>query len=408
MDNAIERRDALIRSAARRLTGHRRRLFQAEVATELGGGNARQAERRFGWGRDTVATGLHETRSGLRCRENFAARGRQRSERKDPQLAADIRAIVEPHSYADPELKSARRYTNLSAAEVLRALTDKGYPPGRLPSERTMRDILNRMNDRLKRIKKGKPLKKTKETDAIFANVRAVQQQVRADPQTLEISMDTKARVALGEYVRGGKTRTDAAGGVTKGWDHDPPAKVKLVPFGILMVASGALMLIFGSRETSDAWVDALRLWWRRVRDGLGHIKRLVISLDNGPKASGRRTQFLKRMVQFADWSGLEIRLVYDPPYHSKYNRIERCWSALERKWNGVLLTGWKVVLQCALRMRWKGQHPTVKRLHGDYPDGVRVPAKEMKLIEARRQRSTTLPKYDITIKPRAAETQVE
>ena len=107
----------------------------------------------------------------------------------------------------------------------------------------------------------------------------------------------------------GGKTRTNADGEVAKGWDHDPPAKVKLVPFGILMVASGALMLIFGSHETSDAWVDALRMWWGLVKADLGHVKRLVIYLDNGPKNSGRRTQFLKRMVEFADWSGLEIRL---------------------------------------------------------------------------------------------------
>jgi DDE family transposase len=206
----------------------------------------------------------------------------------------------------------------------------------------------------------------------------------------------------------GGKTRTDAHGEVTKGWDHDPPAKAKLVPIGILMVASGALMLLFGAHETSDAWADALQMWWLQVRSGLGRIKRLVISLDNGPNNSGRRTQFLKRMVQFADWSGLEIRLVYYPPYHSKYNLIERCWSALEQKWNGVLLNSLKVVLQCALRMTWKKCHPTVKRLHGAYPDGVRVPAKEMKGIEARLQRSATLPKYDITIKPKATEQQVK
>jgi hypothetical protein len=132
---------------------------------------------------------------------------------------------------------------------------------------------------------------------------------------------------------------------VTKGWDHDPPAKEKLVPFGIVMRATGALMLLFGSHETSDAWVDALQMWWLQVRAGLGRVKRLVIYLDNGPKNSGRRTQFLKRMVQFADWSGLEIRLVYYPPYHSKYNPIERCWSALEQKCNGVLLTCLEVVL---------------------------------------------------------------
>ena len=205
MDVSVEPYDALIRSGAGRLTGYQRRLFQAEVATVLCGACARQAERRFGWGRETVEKGLHEQQHGMRCLENFAARGRRRTEEKDPQLAADIRAIVEPHSYADPELKSSRRYSNLSAAEVLEALEARGNRKEDLPSERTMRDILNRMNYRLKRIQKGKPLKKIEETDAIFANVEAVRQQARDDPETLEISMDAKAKVALGDYVRGGK-----------------------------------------------------------------------------------------------------------------------------------------------------------------------------------------------------------
>ena len=108
-------------------------------------------------------------------------------------------------------------------------------------------------------------MKKTDETNAIFANVAAVRAQARDEPETLEISRDTKAKVGLGEYARGGKTRTGADGEVTKGWDHDPPAQEKLVPFGILMVATGALTLRFGSRETSDAWVNALQMWWRQV-----------------------------------------------------------------------------------------------------------------------------------------------
>jgi len=205
MEESIELLDALIRSGARRLTGFQRRAFQAEVAVELCGGNARQAERRFGWGRETVEKGLHERHTGIRCLEEFVARGRQRVEDKDQRLAADIRAIAEPHTYADPSLKSSRRYTNLSAAEVLEALIARGHAKADLPAERTMRNILNRMNYRLKRIRKGVPLKKVKETDAIFANVRAVREQARADPATLEISMDTKAKVALGAYVRGGK-----------------------------------------------------------------------------------------------------------------------------------------------------------------------------------------------------------
>jgi hypothetical protein len=205
MDGTADDYDALLRSGARRLTGYQRRLFQAEVATQLCGGSARLAERRFGWARDTVEKGMNESHNGMRCLENFVARGRQRSEDKDLQLAADIRAIVEPHTYADPGLQSSRRYTNLSAAEVREALIAEGHSKAELPSERTLRDILNRMNYRLKRIQKGKPLKKTEETDAIFANVKEVREQSRDDPEVLEISMDTKAKVSVGDYVRGGK-----------------------------------------------------------------------------------------------------------------------------------------------------------------------------------------------------------
>src|SRR5215210_3393545 len=127
--------EGLIRSAARRLKGHERRLFQAEVTDALCGGNPRAAETRFGWGRESVRTGQHEARTGIRCAEDFPAKGALAREEKDPQLAQDVRAVVEPHTQADPELKSARRYTNLPAREVLQALrSQKGYTDGRLPS----------------------------------------------------------------------------------------------------------------------------------------------------------------------------------------------------------------------------------------------------------------------------------
>jgi hypothetical protein len=174
-----------------------------------------------------------------------------------------------------------------------------------------------------------------------------------------------------------------------------------------LVLATGALTLIFGGHETSDFWVDALMLWWQQTRPALGHIRRLVIYLDNGPNNSGSRTQFLKRMIEFADWSGLEIRLVYYPPYHSKYNPIERCWSSLEKKWGGTLLNSLEVILEQARRMTWQRKHPEVKQLEGAYPDGVRLTKKEMKPYEARLERSKSLPKYDITIKPKTRNAQV-
>jgi hypothetical protein len=212
MDGTSKDSDRFITLAAGALTGHKRRQFVAEVTLGLCEGNARRSEERFGWSRRTAEKGLRERASGIRCLENFAARRRPAWEERQPQRAADIRAIVEPKTHADPELKSARRYTNLSAQEVRQALVAKGYSAADLPAERTVRDILNRLGYRLKRVQKGKPLKKTEDTDAIFANVVAVKAAARGDPQTLEISMDTKAKVAVGDYSRGGKN-PDHGGG---------------------------------------------------------------------------------------------------------------------------------------------------------------------------------------------------
>lgn len=108
--------------------------------------------------------------------------------------------------------------------------------------------------------------------------------------------------------------------------------KSKLVPLGIIEVMAGLLTIIFGaSFETSDFIADGLEYWWGRNKDKYGHIRQLVINLDNGPHNSSHRTQFMKRLTEFADQHDLEIVLAYYPPYHSKYNPIERCWGILEK-----------------------------------------------------------------------------
>ena len=204
--------DGLLHSGARRLTGCQRRSFMAEVAKELCVANSRQAEVRFGWGRETVEKGLHEARSGIRCLEDFSARSRRRSEDKNPQLAAGIRAIVEPHTQANPEPKSSRRYVNLSAEEVRDALTAKGHDAKKLPGIRTLRDVLNRMNYRLKRIRKRQAAEENQGTDAIFANLQTVREEACGDPETLEIPMDTQAKVQTGDDALGGENPDERSG----------------------------------------------------------------------------------------------------------------------------------------------------------------------------------------------------
>ena len=173
--------------------------------------------------------------------------------------------------------------------------------------------------------------KKLPETDAIFAQVKQRNEEADADECTLRLSMDAKATVKVGPFARGGKSRV-----LTKAADHDFEAVATVTPVGIFLPASDELFL-YGvtSKVTSDCLVDRLVDWWETVKERFHDIKTLVINLDNGPESHSRRTQFMQRLVEFAQCYHLTIRLTYYPPYHSKYNPIERCWGILEQHWNG-------------------------------------------------------------------------
>lgn len=123
--------------------------------------------------------------------------------------------------------------------------------------------------------------------------------------------------------------------------------------------------------------------------------------MDNGPESSGKRTQFLSRIVAFADKIGKVIHLVYYPPYHSKYNPIERCWGILELHWNGALLTTVDVMAKWMKSMTWKGMHPVVNVSKKIYEKGKSLSKKAMTVIEKRLDRNKILPKYDIRIIPK-------
>lgn len=221
-----------------------------------------------------------------------------------------------------------------------------------------------------------------------------------ADPETLRVSVDTKATVNVGEYSRHGRSRGLMP---VKAWDHDMRPKEKLVPGGILESVSGRAFLFFtSSYKTSDFMVDGLILWWNERKKDLSDVKRLVINMDNGPECSGRRSQFLQRLVEFVDMTELSVRIIYYPPYHSKYNGIERYWAGLEKSWNGYLLDCVNVVLNRAGNFVWKGLRATVQLLSAVYEKGIKVCGKRRSELEQRLQRSELLPLYDITICPKA------
>lgn len=175
-----------------------------------------------------------------------------------------------------------------------------------------------------------------------------------------------------------------------------------LSPAGILEVAADQLNLVFGtSRDTSDFVADCLELWWTNRQAAYPDVRRLLIDLDNGPEIGSSRTQFMKRLVEFSDRHQLTLEMAYYPPYHSKYNLIERCWGILENHWNGALLNTVQAALAWAQTMTWRGVAPLIHLLDCVYETGVRLTPRLFRPIAARLQRSLTLPKWSLVIQPK-------
>jgi Rhodopirellula transposase DDE domain len=215
---------------------------------------------------------------------------------------------------------------------------------------------------------------------------------------TLRISIDAKAAVNIGPFSRRGRSRTK-----TKAADHDFKPEATLTPFGIFLPQYDDLWLYMTrSKVTSDFIVDRLEQWWQEVRLRFLSVKTLVINLDNGPENHSRRTQFLKRIVEFARKYGLVVQLAYYPPYHSKYNPIERCWGILEMHWNGSLMDSIQAVVRFAESMTWKGRHPRVSVVETVYHKGVKLKSKEMKALESEVVRLNGLGKWFVKIPAKA------
>lgn len=389
----------LLRWTESALSGTKRRQFYAQTVRALGHGGQRQAQDELGFSRTTSRKGEHELRTGIVCQDACNRRGAKPVEMRLPNLQADIRAIVEQHCQTDPTFETTRLYRRLTAVEVRRQLVLRGYKDEELPSEETIRTRLNLMGFGPAKVRKSKPKKKIPETDAIFAKISEVHEAAKADEGILRLSSDTKARVKVGEFTRGGRSRAHIAG-----LDHDYPPDTILTPAGILLPDHDELHItLVESHTTSDCLVDILDNWWSNNKARFPKVHTLLLEQDNGPENNSRRTQFIKRIVEFVDKHCTGVRLAYYPPYHSKYNAIERCWGALENYWNGCLLNTVKAVQEFAGGMTWKGRHPTIELVTKTYETGVKLAKQAMNTLEQRLQRCPGLEKWFVDIVPAAS-----
>ena len=171
--NLVQEQIVDIRLAASKMSGPQRRDFMAEMSLKYCGGNPRLTESVFGWSRDAVTAGLGEKRTGIECIGlQSTVCGNKPWEEKRTEIAAFLCGIAENQSQQDPTFQSSVAFTRLTAQSALDALKEAGVGDGDLPSSSSMSMILNRLGYRLRKVVKAKPLKKIKEADATFENVK--------------------------------------------------------------------------------------------------------------------------------------------------------------------------------------------------------------------------------------------
>lgn len=322
--------------------------------------------------------------------------GRKKKEALDTGLIKSIEESISEHIQTDPSFKTQTCYVKVTAGYVLKELVlKKGYPLGSF-CKRTIGNMLDRLGYKLKKVLKTKPLKRIPQTDAIFGNVAKQHAAAKCDEKVLRISIDVKAKVKIGNLSRGGYSRLQKA---PKADDHDHKWDAVLVPFGIYELNTDNVFITFGnSCETADFIVDALEKWWLERQFMKDEYHTLMIDLDNGQSVASTTKRFMGRIVAFSKQINMPIQLVYYPPYHSKYNPVERVWAALENYWKPLILNTVDSALKIAEQMTWKGFNPIVSFIDKIYPLGATLSSDDFNELKPFIRRNPNLAKWDVRI----------
>lgn len=370
-------------------------LMIGSLAMDIGEGCISSLAKVFCLSRQTIRKAIKLSIGQISYKPILETRGRKKLTEKFPEIKQDIKNIISTYLSIKPELKDETLYVKLSIKEIKSKLIKTGKYDDSSFSNSYLNNLVNEMGYNLKKVKKTKPLKKIEETDDIFDNVHRKKEEAMNNEKTVLISIDTKDKVLLGPFSRKGKNRIQI-----KACDHNLTNNC-LVPFDILDLKTNIPHFYnFTSKPTSLDLVDCIEEFWKE-KYANSNYNKLSILLDNGPDNSGVRTIFLKGLIDVSKKYNIEIELIYYPPYHSKYNPVERLWARLENIWNGFLLETVDICLNFMKNLTWKGIQSVTKLKEIKYEKGLTIAKKEMKMLEERHIiRTKHIKKWSVFITP--------
>lgn len=323
-------------------------------------------------------------------------RGRKRLIEHYPNIKNDIEEVIERYKNTDPQFKTETLFISITPKSIIVELIDKHGYPEKFACYNTIHDLLIEMGYKFKRISKTKVLKKVPETDKIFENVHEEQEDLKyAGSDTAAISIDDKATKKVGDISDGGKSWLGL-----EALDHDTTFDCAIKPFGILdLLSNESFIYCTPYSSTAEYKVDCIEDYIKHKLE-MQNIKRLVIFLDNGPENSGRRKLWLKCLVDLVKKYNIIIKLVYYPPYHSKYNMVERLWARVQISWSGIVINTLAKLIDTLNKVTWCGVNCIAKLITKKYEKNLTVSMSEIDDMNKHIIREEGLENYSIVITP--------
>ena len=316
-----------------------------------------------------------------------------------PSIRFDIEEVIDKYSKTDSHFKNELLYIDITIKNLRLELinTFTSYTEDNCPSETTIWRILKQMGYKKSKVERTKIYKKVLETDAIFENVNeSMSFALKSDDTIATISIDDKAKKIIGNISDKGLSWIKRIA-----LDHDTKYDYSVTPFGILDLKTNETFVTCTlEKSTAEFKVDVIEeyLLYKMKKT---KIKTLIIFLDNGPENSGKRKLWLKKLVELSIKYNIKIELVYYPPYHSKYNKIERVWARLQMSWSGIVIDNLPLLIKIMNKVTWNGIKMVAKLSLKKYETGINTAKEEINSLEKYHIcRDEKLPKWSIVIHP--------
>jgi len=382
MAESLARRYAVLRP---HLDERQRRLLLGAEAAELGRGGIKTVAEATGVHPDTVARGVREIegRPEPQRRVRAPGGGRKKLSETDPELAAQLRALVDPETRGDP--MSLLVWTTKSTKNLATALTEDGHPV----SDRTVARMLRAQGFSLQANTKVTEGRQHEDRDAQFRYLAAQVAEHSAAGQPV-ISVDAKKKELVGEFKNGGR-EYQPVGHPEQVNVHDFVDKDlgKAIPYGIYDVSANAGWVTVGTdHDTSAFAVATLRSWWNTIGTArYPGADRLLICADGGGSNGSRVRAWKIELAAFAAQTGLQVTVSHLPPGTSKWNKIEhRLFSQITMNWRGRPLKTHQIIVDLISSTTTTTGLTVVCTLDtGQYPTGISYTDKQVKALPLQR-----------------------